>query len=141
MNWIQNVSGIAIEKMPKVISPKGHAIADYLVAAGAFAAAFAFFKSKNKPAAVAALIAGAATTANALVTDYPGGLFKLVSFPVHGRVDVGTTSLVATLPKLMGFHGDADSRFFYAHAGASLVVVSMTDFGGDGAQRVVEGKD
>jgi hypothetical protein len=106
MNWIQNLSGVAIDRLPKVISPKGHAIADYAMAAGAFVAAIAFFKSKRKMAGVGALVVGAIETATPLITDFPGGAFKLISFPAHGRVDVGSTSMVAALPKLMGFSGE-----------------------------------
>lgn len=139
MNWIQTISGVAIERMPKVISPKGHAIADYAMAAGAFVAAIAFFKSKRKMAGIGALIAGAIETANPMITDFPGGVAKLIDFPTHGRVDVGATSMTASLPKLMGFSGDPESKFFYVHAAAALAVVAMTDFGGERAQQVVEG--
>jgi hypothetical protein len=137
MNWIQTISGVAVSKLPKVISPKGHAIADYVMAAGAFAAAIAFFKTDRKLAGTGALITGIAETTNALITDYPGGVFKVISFPTHGRIDVGETSMVASLPRVMGFSGEPESKFFYAHAAAAMAVVGMTDFGGDGAQRQI----
>ncbi len=140
MNWLQMFSGAAVERLPKVISPKVHAVADYAMAAGAIAAAIAFFKGGHKIAGVGALIAGAVEVTNPVITDFPGGIFKLISFPTHGRIDVGAASMVASLPKLLGFSGDAESKFFYVHAAAATAVVAMTDFGSEEAQRVVEGK-
>lgn len=137
MNWIQRLSGIAVEKMPKVISPKGHAVADYMMAAGAFAAAFAFYKAGSKRAGTGALIAGLAETATALMTDYPGGVFKVISFPTHGRIDLGQSSMVASMPRMMGFSGDAESKFFMVHAAAATAVTAMTDFSGNGVERNV----
>ena len=46
-------------KMPKVITPKAHAIIDYAMAASFFGMA-AFFWRRNKRAAVSALVCGAA---------------------------------------------------------------------------------
>jgi hypothetical protein len=138
MNLVQQFSGLAMEKMPKVISPKGHAIADYAMAAGAFAAAIAFFKTGHKAAGVGALIAGAVETLNPMITDFPGGLFKLISFPTHGRVDVGATSMVASLPKVMNLDGGMESKFFYIHSAAAMAVVAMTNFGGDGQKTTAE---
>lgn len=139
MNWISKLSVLAIEHLPKRISPKGHAIADYVVAAGAIAAAIAFFKSGRKAAGVGALIAGAVETANPLITDFPGGVLKLISFPAHGRIDVAAASMVAGLPKLLRLPGDIESRFFYVHAATAMAIVGLTDFGGEAAQRIVEG--
>jgi hypothetical protein len=122
-----------MEKMPKVISPKGHAIADYAMAAGAFAAAIAFFKANKKAAGVGALIAGAVEVLNPMITDFPGGVFKLISFPTHGRIDVGATTMVASLPKVMGLESGIETNFFYIHAAAAMGVVAMTNFGGNGS--------
>ncbi len=140
MNWLQMFSGAAVEKLPKVISPKAHAVADYAMAAGAIAAAVVFFKAGHKVAGVGALITGAVELTNPVITDFPGGIFKLISFPAHGRIDVGTASMVASLPKLLGFNQEPESKFFYVHAAAATAVVAMTDFGGEAAQQVVEGK-
>lgn len=137
MNWVQKFSGMAVRKMPKVISPKGHAVADYVMAAGAFAAAVAFYRSGRNMAGTGALLAGIAETTNALITDYPGGVFNLISFPMHGRMDLGQASMVASLPGLLGFAGEPEGKFFYAHGAAAAAVTAMTDFGGAGAQEQV----
>ncbi len=139
MNWISKFSGLAIERLPKKLSPKGHAIADFLVAAGAVGAAIAFFKTGRKAAGIGALVAAAAETANPMVTDFPGGLFKLISFPTHGRVDIASASMVAGLPKLLGLPDGIESRFFYVHAATAMAITGLTDFGGEQTQRIVEG--
>jgi hypothetical protein len=132
MNWIQSFSGLAINRLPKVMSPKGHAIADYAMAAGAFIAAAAFFRSNRKAAGVAALVAGTIQTVNPLITDYPGGAFKVISFPAHGRIDAASTGMMASLPQLMGFADEPESRFFLLHATVATAVIGMTDFGREG---------
>ena len=53
--------------LPKLISPKAHAIADYTTAA-AFLAAGALFWKRSKRAAVASLICGGAELAVELLT-------------------------------------------------------------------------
>ena len=75
-------------KMPKVITPKAHAIIDYAMAASFFGMA-AFFWRSNKRAAVSALVCGAAETITAFCTDYPGGVVKEISYETHGTIDFG----------------------------------------------------
>jgi len=134
MSWIQTFSGLAIKRLPKVMSPKGHAIADYAMAAGAFIAAAAFFRSNRKTAGVAALVAGTIQTVNPLITDFPGGAFKVISFPAHGRIDATATGIIASLPQLIGFANEPESRFFLLHAGVATAVIAMTDFERSGLQ-------
>lgn len=128
MNWIQTFSGLATRSLPKVMTPKGHAIADYAMAAAAFIAAVAFFRSNRKTAGVAALVAGTIQTVNPLITDFPGGAFKVIDFPTHGRIDVTATGVMASLPQLMGFAHEPESQFFLLHAGVATAVIGMTDF-------------
>ena len=131
MNIIQQFSGLANDRLPKVITPKGHAVADYLVAAGAFIAAFAFFKSGRKAAGIGALITGAVQVLNPMITDFPGGVFDVIDFPTHGRVDMGANSMAASMPQVLGLH-DGESKFFYIHAGIGLAVTAMTDYNRNG---------
>ena len=121
--------GVAMlsNRMPKVIGPKTHAIIDYAVAATFFSVA-ALFWSRNKRAAVSSLVCGMATTANSLLTDYPGGVYKVMSFPTHGKIDMGLAGLTASMPNLMGFEDDRESRFFQLQAIAETGVTAMTDF-------------
>ena len=73
-------------RMPKMITPKAHAIIDYATAA-AFFGMGAYLWRKNRRAAVASLICGAAEVGTAAVTDYPGGMRPYISFEQHGKID------------------------------------------------------
>jgi hypothetical protein len=114
--------------LPKVISPKTHAIIDYaVVATGFFAVARAAWNS-NKKAALTSLACGIAEVTNILLTDMPGGVFKVIDFPTHGRVDAGFSSVAMALPNLMDFTGEWPAWFFRAHGMAIAAVTGMTDF-------------
>ena len=97
--------------MPKVVSPMVHAIADYVTAAG-FLVAGALFWKKNKRAALASLLCGAAETGIALLTDYPGGVKNLISFPLHGKIDFGVAGMVAAMPQFLAFENEGEKGFF-----------------------------
>lgn len=115
-------------RMPKVINPTVHAFIDYAVAATFFTMAATFFKRGHKRAAISSIVCGAATTANSMLTNYPGGVFKVMSFQNHGRVDMGLGGLTAALPNMMGLDTDAESRFFQGMAIAETAATAMTDF-------------
>jgi hypothetical protein len=114
-------------RVPKVISPRTHAVIDYVVA-GTFFAMGALYWGRNKRAAVSSIMCGAAATINSLLTDYPGGVWRVMSFENHGRIDMGLAGLTATMPGLMQFSDDRESRFFEVQALAETAVAAMTDF-------------
>lgn len=122
-------------KLPKVISPKTHAIIDYAVVVGGFFAITAIAWKSHKRAAIASLICGIAETTVAMLTDYPGGVAKVVSFPVHGQIDAGFAAVVGTMPNMMGFSDEWPAWFFRTHALAMASVTGMTDFTGQARLR------
>jgi hypothetical protein len=67
-------------------------------------------------------------TANALLTDYPGGAWKEYSFDTHGKIDAGLAGLTATLPSAMFFRDDDEARFFLATGIAETAITALTDF-------------
>jgi hypothetical protein len=113
--------------MPKVINPTTHAVLDYVVAGSFLLKAAALWK-RNRRAAAASLICGGATLANALVTDYPGGVFPKISYRTHGRNDSAIAGLTAAAPKLLRFSDDREARFFGVEALAETVITGLTDF-------------
>jgi hypothetical protein len=118
--------------LPKVISPKTHAIIDYAVVAGGFFAVAGVAWKKHKTAAVASLICGIAETTIAMLTDYPGGVgVNAISFPTHGKIDAGTAAVFGTMPNLMGFADEWPGWFFRTHALAQATVTGLTDFTGE----------
>jgi len=118
-------------KMPKVINPATHAIIDYATAASFFAMA-AFFWRRNKRAAISALVCGGAETITAMLTDYPGGVAREISFENHGKIDFGIAGLVANMPAMMRFTGEPESRFFTLQGMTVAAVTGLTNFTGTG---------
>ena len=127
MSLIQTGMNLMSNRMPKVIGPKTHAIIDYAVA-GSFLAVGALYWGRNKRAAISAFICGGATVLNAMLTDYPGGVWKKMSYRAHGKVDAGLVGATGSMPSLMGFADDNEAKFFKVQAIAEATVTAMTDF-------------
>jgi len=127
MPLLQKGVAMAAGRMPKIIKPQAHAVIDYLVA-GTFFMTAAIYWRRSKRAAVSSLICGGVTTVNSILTDYPGGIWKVMSFQTHGKLDDGVAALTATMPRLMAFGDDAESKFFTMQSIAETAVTAMTDF-------------
>jgi hypothetical protein len=65
---------------------------------------------------------------NTMLTDFPGGVWRKMSFQTHGQIDLATAGLVAMMPKLMGFSDRPEAKFFYANALAMVASGALTDF-------------
>jgi hypothetical protein len=113
--------------MPKMISPRVHSALDYAVA-GSFLLMGALFWKRNRRAAIGSLLCGGATAAVSLLTDYPGGARKIISYPMHGQIDGGLIAMTAAMPKLMNIQNAREARFFSRQALAKTAIVSMTNF-------------
>ena len=131
MPLLANITKSVTDRMPKVISPGAHAIIDYATAAG-FIGMGIFMWKREKRAAISSLVCGAAEALTAVMTNYPGGLVKEISFETHGRIDVGMAGMVATMPGVMHFEDDPASRFFSMQAIMLAAVTGLTDFTGSG---------
>jgi hypothetical protein len=140
MPLLDNAAKFATNKLPKVITPKAHAIIDYAMAASFFGMA-AFFWRGNKRAAVSALVCGTAETITALCTDYPGGVVKEITYETHGTIDFGLSGLVASLPDMLRFSDEPESRFFRMQGLALATVTGLTDFTGSGEGNQLEELD
>jgi hypothetical protein len=111
----------------KTISPAQHAVLDYGVAATFFALGFSM-KSRHKAAAALAFVNGAMVLGMSLLTDYPGGVFRTLSFKGHRTGDIGQAALVGLGPLLFGFAGDPEAKYFYGQAASELGVIAATDW-------------
>src|SRR5689334_4364278 len=100
MPILTTAARIAAKPFPKAISPKTHAILDY-VTVGAFIVAAGWFWGRSKRAALAALISGGAELAVSLLTDYPGGVKKTISLRTHRDIDIGLGAMTATMPEFL----------------------------------------
>lgn len=119
-------SGISMgrKRLPKIINPKLHAVLDYTAAAACFTMAALYWR-RHKPAAISSLALGVAKTTNNLLTDYPGGVWPKMTLETHDRVSAGIAGMSATVPRALGFSGDAESRFFRMQAIGEAAVLSM----------------
>ncbi|MGE3178591.1 MAG: hypothetical protein AB7O32_14080 [Vicinamibacterales bacterium] len=73
--------------VPAVISPGRHAVLDYSVAT-TFLTAGVTFLPQHRDAATLAFLNGAMVLGMSLLTDYPGGVFRVLSFKQHWTGDI-----------------------------------------------------
>jgi hypothetical protein len=127
MALLQKGASIFSSRLPKVLGPRAHAVADYSVAALLFGAGVLFWRN-HRSASLSALLCGSGVLLNSLCTDYPGGVAREMSFENHGRIDAGLAGLTAAIPGLMGFSGEPQARFFEATALAETLAAGFTDY-------------
>jgi len=119
--------GIMSRLLPKVISAKTHGVIDY-VHAGTNLVVGGLLRRRNRRASNAAFALGASILANALMTDYPLGVFRRYSFRVHGGLDYGIAAASASMPKLLGIEGTPEARFFDWQGTGEGVIAALTDY-------------
>ena len=113
----------------KPIKPLPHAFVDYALAFGMIAAPWLFGFSKNKKATISAVGTGAGILKLSLVTRYPLGAAKLISFPTHGVVESVAAAAAIGAPWALGFSNDKAATITHVVAGAAtLGVVALTDY-------------
>ncbi len=127
------------DKLPRVISAKTHSFIDYLHVGTNFLAGVLFQRNGNNRAAYAAYALGASVLANALMTDYPLGVFRLYSFKVHGALDYGVAAASAALPSILGITDTAEAKYFWAQGAGETGIAGISDYSDDsGSTRVLE---
>jgi len=119
--------GIMSRVLPKVISPRTHGIIDYIHAGTNFVAG-ALFRRRNPRASNAAFALGAGILVNALMTDYPLGVFRRYSFRVHGALDYGVAAASASMPRLLGIEDEPEARYFKMQGTGEALIAGMTDY-------------
>jgi hypothetical protein len=139
MDSAEDVREFQFTNLPKVISPATHAIIDWTLFAGTITAAYIFGK-RNRVIGMSALMTAMLEGINVAFTNFPGGIFRRISFPSHGRMGLGNLPSFAALPALMGFAKRPESLFFYGQVTLAALVIGMTDFnsttaGGDRSDR------
>lgn len=121
------VDKLSVPGIPKVIGPARHAMLDYGVAASYFLLG-ARMLSRHRPAATLAFINGGMVLGLSLFTNYPGGVWRRISFPMHGAMDAVQAATAALGPALMGFANDPEARPFYGQALNEVGVIAATDW-------------
>jgi hypothetical protein len=113
--------------LSKPITPAAHAVLDYTVAATFFGVG-AWLMGRHKPAATLAFVNGAMVAGMSMMTDYPGGIFRVLSFHGHRTGDIIQAAVAGFGPALFGFAGDEEAKFFYGQAASELGVIAATNW-------------
>ena len=113
--------------VPKVISPGQHAVLDYGVASFYLGLA-AKYRHENRAAAGLAAANGLMVLGLALPTDYPGGVFRTLSFRSHRTMDWIQAGLAAFGPAVLGFADTPEAKTFYSQAMSEVGVIAATDW-------------
>jgi hypothetical protein len=117
----------ATGNVPKVIDASTHAVMDYVTAASFFGLG-AYLHREHPRAAALAYVNGAAVLGLSMLTDYPGGVFRSVSFRTHGWVDVLLAGMTAAGPAMLGFADEPIAQVFYGQAAIETGIVAATDW-------------
>jgi hypothetical protein len=118
---------MGMKAMPDVITPRGHAVVDYMVA-GAFLATAGLFWRRNKRAAVASLLCGGAQLGVSMLTDYPGGVRRAIRFSTRRRLDLGLAAMTVAMPELLNFQDEPQRKFFTTQGAVITVANELTQF-------------
>jgi hypothetical protein len=137
MALTQTATKMVTDRLPKVLDARTHAIMDYVTVAG-FVALAAMFWGRNKRAAIGAAMCGGAIAATSLLTDYPGGAKRVISFPTHGRIDVGLAGMTVAVPNFLAFAGEEEAKYFRGAALVETLITGLTDFDSPVRSKVVE---
>jgi hypothetical protein len=127
MSILNSLAKVVAKPLPKMVSPRAHAIVDYITV-GAFLMSAGFFWQRSKRAALAALICGGAELAVSLLTDYPGGVRKVISFRTHGEIDLVLAAMTATMPESLAFKDDSEKNFFLVQGALITAATELTQF-------------
>lgn len=118
---------LATRPLPKFISPGMHAVIDWGTAA-AFMTAGAWLWNKNRRASTASYVCAGLTGSLIFFTDCPGGVWKKISFETHGKIDPGVSALVASMPNLLNFSDEEESKLFQAIGIGLVAACGLTRF-------------
>lgn len=118
--------------LTKTITPAQHAVLDYGVASTFFALGLRY-RHRNSRAAALAFINGGMVLGMSMLTDYPGGVWRRLSFKTHGMMDVVQAALAGFGPLLFGFADTPEASTFYSQAASEVGVVAMTDWNAQAA--------
>jgi hypothetical protein len=127
MPFLTAAARVAAKPFSKVISPKAHAIIDY-VTVGTFLVTAGWFWRRSKRAAIASLISGGAELVVSLLTNYPGGVRKVISLRTHRDIDIGLGAMTATMPEFLAFKGEKERKFFLTQGAMISAIAELTRF-------------
>lgn len=127
MPILNQIAQTAVKPLPQAIHPKAHAIMDYINAGVMLMSAGAFWR-RNKRAAVGALVSAGAMLAVNLLTDYPGGAKKVITYRRHKDIDFGLAALTAIMPEILAFKDEHERKLFVVEGALMSAATQLTRF-------------
>lgn len=115
------------QTVPKLLDARGHAVMDY-VTAGTFLTLGFVFRRRNPRASGLAFFHGASLLVQSLMTDYPGGVWRTLSFQTHRTMDIMGAGLMVIGPVLLGFADEPEAQAFHGQALVEGGVIAATDW-------------
>jgi hypothetical protein len=113
----------------KILNSQAHGYLDYFTVI-LFAAAPTVLGLTGIPAMLAYALA-VIHLVMTLVTDFPLGIIKLISFTIHGWVERVVGPVLIIVPFVLGFSTNVVARNFYMAIGVVIVLVGLiTDYKG-----------
>src|SRR5579859_5670518 len=125
MPTLNSLAKMIAKPIPRVVTPKAHAMIDY-ASIGLFLGASAWFWRRNRRAARASLMCGGTELALTLLTDYPGGVTDLISFRTHRELDYGLAAMAAAIPEALAFARDGETKFFRVQGALITLLGELT---------------
>lgn len=114
----------------KPISPRLHGYVDY-AAVGLMLAAPSLLGLKGPARTLSYLFAGTYLGVS-VFTDMPLGLKKVIPFPTHGAIELGSGPALLALPMLTGaFKTGTERAYFLSLLGTVLAAYTLTDWQGN----------
>lgn len=87
----------------KLIDTKIHGYLDYIVGIFLIVAPVVFYLDRKSPESLIFYILGGTLLVYSMLTNYPLGLFKIISMKTHLLLDVMSGILLAASPWIFGF--------------------------------------
>ncbi|KQM79149.1 hypothetical protein ASE74_00840 [Pedobacter sp. Leaf216] len=110
----------------KMISPKFHAVLDYILIMLLLASTDIFGLSKT--ASILAYALGIIHFLLTVCTDFSGGIFKIISLKLHGIIEFFVSILLVVLAFTL-FKGNLTDEIFYACLGLLILIIfTLTDY-------------
>lgn len=112
--------------MKKPIDPLVHGIVDYATVV-VFALAPRLCPLEGLAACLAYALAAIHLTLT-VVSNFPGGLWRVLPFRIHGWVEAAAGPVILLAPYVLGF--DPAGRVFYTVMGIAIILAGrLTDYG------------
>jgi hypothetical protein len=110
----------------KIISPKFHAVLDYILVMLLLASPDVFGLSKT--ASTLAYVLGVIHFILTVCTNFSGGIFKLINLKLHGLIEFFVSIVLVVLAFTL-FKGNLTDEIFYAClALLILIIFTLTDY-------------